>query len=60
MSGEPAVRLALLRRLVDFDLTSSIAVHEVGVDDPLWHWIGPRAVEAKVFDTVWLRFVDRE
>ena len=60
MAGEPAVRLALLRRLVDFDLTSSIAVHEVGVDDPLWHWIGPRAVEAKVFDNVWLRFVDLE
>lgn len=58
MAGEPAVRLALLRRLVDFDLTSSIAVHEVGVDDPLWHWIGPRAVESKVFDNVWLRFVD--
>ena len=60
MGGEPAVRLALLRRLVDFDLTSSIEVHEVGVDDPLWHWVGPRAVEAKVFDNVWLRFVDLE
>jgi predicted acetyltransferase len=58
MAGEPAVRLALLRRLVDFDLTSSIAVNEVGVDDPLWHWVGPRAVESKVFDNVWLRLVD--
>ena len=60
MAGKPAVRLALLRRLVDFDLTSSVAVNEIGADDPLWHWLGPRAVEAKIFDNVWLRFVDLE
>lgn len=58
MAGEPAVRLALMRRLLDLDLTASVAVHEVGQDDPLWHWVGPRAVESKVFDNIWLRFVD--
>lgn len=56
--GEPAARLALLRRALDLDLTSSVAVHEVSTDDPLWHWIGPRAAEVKVFDNIWLRFVD--
>lgn len=58
--GDPAARLALLRRLVDFDLVTSVQVHATGVDDPLVHWVGgPRAtVELSTYDNLWLRLVD--
>ncbi|QBR93921.1 GNAT family N-acetyltransferase [Nocardioides euryhalodurans] len=57
--GAPATRLALLRRLVDFDLMASVKVPEVGVDDPLWQWIGPRsASDVETTDNLWLRIVD--
>ena len=57
--GEPAAELALLRRLVDFDLMGSVRLPEVGLDDPLLHWMGPRAdSEAVPVDNLWIRIVD--
>ncbi|MFZ0158672.1 MAG: GNAT family N-acetyltransferase [Kineosporiaceae bacterium] len=59
LGGDPAARLALLRRLVDFDLMGSVKV-AVGIDDPLWHWItGPRSTsDSHVRDSLWVRLVD--
>jgi GNAT superfamily N-acetyltransferase len=58
--GDPAVRLALLRRLVDFDLIGTVKVGTVGVDDPLLLWVGgPRgASEVATYDSLWVRLVD--
>ncbi len=58
--GDPAARLALLRRLVDFDLMGTVKVHTVGVDDPLIHWAaGPRATsDVETYDSLWVRLVD--
>ncbi len=57
--GDPAVRLALLRRLVDFDLMATIKLPETAVDDPLWHWLGPRSAGDVIqADNLWLRVVD--
>lgn len=56
---DPAALLALARRLVDFDLTSSITVSGRGADDPLLWWPGgPREVGVKSSDSLWLRLVD--
>jgi predicted acetyltransferase len=61
LSGDPAAELALLRRLVDLDLMASVRLPEIGHDDPLRHWIGPRAdTEAVPVDNLWLRLVDLE
>ncbi|MCB0895640.1 MAG: GNAT family N-acetyltransferase [Nocardioides sp.] len=58
--GTPAARLALLRRLVDFDLVGSVRVRTVGADDPLLHWAGgPRATAGvETYDNLWVRLVD--
>jgi GNAT superfamily N-acetyltransferase len=58
--GDPAARLALLRRLVDFDLIGTVKVSTVGVDDPLLLWAGgPRATsDVATYDSLWLRLVD--
>ncbi|MDF1606064.1 GNAT family N-acetyltransferase [Nocardioides sp. YIM 152315] len=58
--GEPATRLALLRRLVDFDLVGSVKVGNVGSEDPLLTWAGgPRATSAvETYDSLWVRLVD--
>jgi len=59
--GEPAARLALLRRLVDFDLMGTVKLPDVALDDPLWHWLGPRSAGDVVpLDNLWLRLVDLE
>jgi predicted acetyltransferase len=51
--------LALARRLVDFDLTSSVRMRFGSLDDPvLWWGGGPRAVGTTVHDSLWLRLVD--
>ena len=34
--GDPAARLALLRRLVDFDLVGTVKLPEMALDDPVW------------------------
>lgn len=58
--GHPVARLALLRRLVDFDLVSTVKIDTVGVDDPLLLWVGgPRAVaDVATYDSLWVRLVD--
>ncbi len=60
LAGDPAVRLALLRRLLDFDLVGEVTIEVVGVDDPLWSWLsGPRSVtNSFVCDNVWIRLID--
>lgn len=56
----PAARLALLRRLVDLDLTSRVTLEHVGLDDPLLDWLpGPRgASDLRTYDSTWVRLVD--
>lgn len=58
--GDPAARLVLLRRLVDFDLIATVKVGTVGVDDPLLLWAGgPRATsDVETYDSLWVRLVD--
>jgi GNAT superfamily N-acetyltransferase len=58
--GDPAARLALLRRLVDFDLIGTVKVGTVGVEDPLLLWVGgPRgASDVATYDSLWVRLVD--
>ena len=58
--GDPAAQLALLRRLVDFDLVGTVKVSTVGVDDPLLLWAGgPRATsDVATSDSLWVRLVD--
>jgi predicted acetyltransferase len=58
-AADPATLLALARRLVDFDLTSSITIGGSGADDPLLWWAGgPRGMGVKTFDSLWLRLID--
>lgn len=58
--GDPAAQLALLRRLIDFDLIGTVKVGTVGVDDPLLLWAGgPRATsDVATYDSLWVRLVD--
>jgi GNAT superfamily N-acetyltransferase len=58
--GDVAARLALLRRLVDFDLMGTVKIGTVGVDDPLLPWVGgPRATsDLGIYDSLWVRLVD--
>ena len=59
--GEPAARLALLRRLVDLDLMGTVKLPEMAVDDAIWQWLGPRsATDVTPADNLWLRIVDVE
>ncbi|MDN5853384.1 MAG: GNAT family N-acetyltransferase, partial [Actinomycetia bacterium] len=59
LSGDPAARLALLRRLLDFDLVSTVVVPQVGTDDPIWSWVGPRAAEKiETHESLWVRIID--
>ncbi len=58
-AADPAARLALLRRLVSFDLIGSVHVPASSLEDPLVWWLGgPRSVKARVHDALWLRLVD--
>lgn len=51
--------LALARRLVDFDLTTSVTVHGLGTASPVTWWAGgPRAVQLRTYDSLWVRLVD--
>lgn len=59
LSGDPATRLALLRRLLDFDLMATVMVPRIGPDDPLWSWIGPRGAEqVESHENLWIRIID--
>ena len=56
---DPASLLALVRRMVDFDLTASASFNSRGLDDPITWWAGgPRSAKLKAFDSLWLRLVD--
>jgi GNAT superfamily N-acetyltransferase len=59
-AGDPPAQLALLRRLVDFDLMGTVKITTVGVDDPLLLWAGgPRATsDVATYDSLWVRLVD--
>lgn len=57
--GQPDARLALLRRLVDLDLMGTVKLPEVAVDDPIWHWVGPRSASDVIpVDNLWVRIVE--
>ena len=58
--GDPAARLALLRRLVDFDLIGSVKIRATGTQDPMLLWVGgPRATsDVGTSDSLWVRLVD--
>ncbi len=60
ISGGPATRLALARRVVDLDLSGAITVHGVAESDPLLSWVqGPRALgDVHPYDSLWVRLVD--
>ncbi len=60
LSGGPAARLALLRRVVDLDLAGKVKLWGTSQDDPLLSWVdGPRATGAlEPYDSLWVRLVD--
>ncbi len=60
LSGTPAARLALLRRLVDLDLAGTIKLHGFAPGDPLMSWVeGPRGLgDVHPFDSLWVRLVE--
>jgi GNAT superfamily N-acetyltransferase len=60
LSGAPAARLALVRRVVDLDLAGSVKVYGIGEADPLLSWVqGPRAFgTVHPYDSLWVRLVD--
>jgi GNAT superfamily N-acetyltransferase len=60
ISGGPATRLALLRRVVDLDLAGTITVDGISGTDPLLSWVqGPRALgDVHPYDSLWVRLVD--
>lgn len=54
-----AALLALARRLTTLDLTTSIKIWDRRMDDPLLWWAGgPRYINVRVGDSLWLRLVD--
>jgi predicted acetyltransferase len=58
-AAESASLLALARRLVDFDLTTTTRISGRGADDPIIWWAGgPRTVPTVTHDGLWLRLVD--
>ena len=60
LSGGPAARLALARRIVDLDLSGTIKMHGVAESDPLLSWVqGPRGLGGVLpYDSLWVRLVD--
>ncbi|GAA4377522.1 GNAT family N-acetyltransferase [Nocardioides caricicola] len=58
--GDPATRLALVRRLVDFDLVSSVRLRTGYAEDPVLTWVGgPRSTSTvSTYDCLWIRLVD--
>lgn len=58
-SVDDASLLALVRRLVDFDLTSTVTMWARSMEDPVMWWAGgPRGVKISASDALWLRLVD--
>lgn len=62
LSGTPASRLALLRRVLDLDLMGTIKVGRVSPDDPLFTWSGGHRAtgDVRTYDSLWVRLVDLE
>lgn len=60
LHGDPATRLALLRRVLDLDLMGTIKLGRVGPDDPLFTWVGgPRSTgDVRTYDSTFVRLVD--
>jgi GNAT superfamily N-acetyltransferase len=60
ISGGPATRLALARRISDLDLAGSITVYGISEHDPLLSWVqGPRGLGVvHPYDSLWVRLVD--
>jgi GNAT superfamily N-acetyltransferase len=60
ISGGPAARLALARRVVDLDLAGSVKLDGVAESDPLLSWVqGPRGLgDVHPYDSLWVRLVD--
>ncbi len=59
LDGEPAVRLHLLRRVLDLDLTTTVEVRTVGPDDLVFDWASPaRNLGGATADSLWLRLAD--
>lgn len=60
-ASDPASLLALTRRLVDLDLTSTVKLWSRSTDDPILWWAGgPRTARLKAADALWIRLVDVE
>jgi GNAT superfamily N-acetyltransferase len=58
-AADPGALLALVRRLVAFDLVGTVEIWGLPVDSPAIWWLGgPRACVKHVYDGVWLRLVD--
>ena len=60
ITGSPAARLALARRVVDVDLMGSTKLESIAVDDPLLDWVGGHrgTGELHTWDSTWVRLVD--
>jgi GNAT superfamily N-acetyltransferase len=58
--GDAPARLALLRRLVEFDLMGIVKIRAAGVEDPMLLWAGgPRSTaHLSTSDSLWVRLVD--
>lgn len=58
-ASDPAVRLALVGRLLSFDLIGSVQFPAASTEDEVIWWLGgPRACGLKVYDSLWVRLVD--
>lgn len=60
LSGDPATRLALLRRLVDLDLMGTVKIERLSPDDPLFTWVGGHRAtgDVRTYDSTWVRPVE--
>ncbi len=59
MAADSGALLALTRRLLDFDLTTSVTLKGRSLDDPVLWWAGgPRGASVKIYDGTWLRLVE--
>lgn len=60
LSGGPAARLALVRRVTDLDLSGTVSINGIAAGDPLLSWVqGPRGLgDVKTYDSLWVRLVD--
>jgi predicted acetyltransferase len=58
-ADDPAARAALLRYLMEIDLTASISFPNIAIDDPLLYMLANvRAAEPNFHDALYLRLVD--